>query len=728
MHFKYFFILLLFLSSSIYSQNLVGYVYEQNGANKIPLNAANVYWEGTNIGAATKNDGSFALPKSGKEHAYLIISYIGYKPAKLEISEEEDTVEVILNLNSQLNEIVITAARSSKYIDNISPLHKEVLTSKELVKAACCNLGESFTTNSTVDVQYQDAVTGARQIQMLGLAGLYSQILFENIPLFNGLGKNFGLGFIPGPWISEISISKGSASVLNGYESISGQINMDFKKPTDKEKYYLNVFQSSHLKTDINANYKVDISNKLSTILLAHSDFNTKKDDNRDNFTDLPKTTQFNIFNRWKYSNLKNFESNFGFNLLTEKREAGQMNVPTNPYKINIKSNRFMFFAKNGFIFNTEPYTSLGTIISGQFHEQKSNFGNTIYNAYQNTINAKLIFESSTQDEIHHFIVGGSFNFNKLSENLNLQNSVREETIPGIFAEYNFMPSSGFTLVPGARVDFHNLYGTFFTPRLHAKLDLSDNTTLRASVGKGYRTVNVIADNTNFLPSSRKFEIIGEPKYEESVNFGFNITQYLTIAERDLMIAADYYRINFIKQTIVDLDTDVNKVLFYELDGNSYSNTYQVELNYELIPSLQFNAAYRYTDVKMQIGNEIREKPLLSRYKVLVTLSYATEEEDWLLDASFLVNGPGRIPSTQANPLQFRRPDSFKAYLNINAQVTKKIDYFELYIGCENLTNYKQTNPIIDAGNPFGDYFDSSLIYGPIDGRKFYAGIRISVN
>lgn len=728
MHFKYFFILLLFLSSSIYSQNLVGYVYEQNGANKIPLNAANVYWEGTNIGAATKNDGSFALPKSGKEHAYLIISYIGYKPAKLEISEEEDTVEVILNLNSQLNEIVVTAARSSKFIDNISSLHKEVLTSKELVKAACCNLGESFTTNATVDVQYQDAVTGARQIQMLGLAGLYSQILFENVPLFNGLGKSFGLGFIPGPWISEISISKGSASVVNGYESISGQINMGFKKPTDEEKYYLNIFQSSHLKTDINANYKVNFSEHLSTLVLAHSDFNTKKDDNGDNFTDQPKTTQFNLLNRWKYDNHDSFESDFGFNLLTEKREAGQMNVHINPYKINIESNRFMFYAKNGYIFNKEPYTSLGSMISGQFHEQKSNFGNTVYYAKQSTFNAKLIFETETEDEIHHFILGGSFNYNKLSEELNFTNNLREESVPGIFAEYSFMPTSVFTFVPGVRVDFHNLYGTFFTPRAHAKLDITDNTTFRASIGKGFRTVNVIADNTNFLPSSRTFEIIGEPKYEESVNYGFNVTQYFTVADRDLMITADYYHIDFIKQTIVDLDSDLNKVMFYELTGNSYSNTYQLELSYELIPSLQFSSAYRYTDVKMQIGNEIREKPLLSRYKVLVTLSYATEEEDWLFDASFLVNGPGRIPSTQANPLQFRRPDSFKAYLNINAQITKKIDYFELYIGCENLTNYKQTNPIIDAGNPFGDYFDSSLIYGPIDGRKFYAGIRISVN
>jgi len=728
MYFKYFYILILFCSSVLSAQNLIGYVYEQNGDNKIPLVSANVYWEGTNIGVATKNDGSFSIPKLKQDHLHLIISYIGYKPTKIEVGSDDDTLEVILSLNRELSEIIITAARSSKYIDNISPLHKEVLTSKELVKAACCNLGESFTTNATVDVQYQDAVTGARQIQMLGLAGLYSQLLFENIPLFNGLGKNFGLGFIPGPWISEISISKGAASVVNGYESISGQINMGFKKPTDEEKYYLNVFQSSHLKTDINANYKVNLSEHLSTLLLAHSDFNVKKDDNKDSFTDLPKTTQFNLFNRWKYDNHENFESDFGFNLLTEKREAGQMNVHVNPYKINIESNRFMFYAKNGFIFNQEPYTSLGTIISGQFHEQKSNFGKTIYNAKQNTLNAKVIFETETEDEIHHFILGGSYNYSKLNEDLNFANTVKEESIPGLFFEYNFMPNSAFTLVPGIRADFHNLYGTFFTPRAHAKLDITDNTTLRASIGKGYRTVNLIADNTNFLPSSRTFEIIGEPKYEESVNYGFNLTQYFTIADRDLMIAADYYHIDFIKQAIVDLDSDINKVLFYELNGDSYSNTYQLELSYEIIPRLQFNAAYRYTDVKMQIGNNVKEKPLLSRYKVLLTLSYATVDEDWLFDASFLVNGPGRIPSTAANPVEFRRPEQFKAFLNINAQITKKFDYFEFYFGGENLTNYKQSNPIIDAGNPWGDYFDSSLIYGPVDGRKFYAGIRLSVN
>ncbi len=726
MYYKYFLTFIFSFASLSFAQNLTGYVFEQNDGKKIPLASANVYWEGTNIGVATNNLGFFTIPKY-KESANLVVSYIGYKPVKILVNSEDDTLEVVLSLNRELKEIVITGTRFSKFVDNIAPLHTEVLTSKELVKAACCNLGESFTTNATVDVQYQDAVTGSRQIQMLGLAGLYSQILFENVPIFNGLGKNFGLGFVPGPWISEISISKGSASVVNGYESISGQINMGFKKPTDEEKYYLNLFQSSHLKTDINANYKLSLSEHLNTLVLAHSDFNTKKDDNGDNFTDIPKSSQINILNRWKYDNHANFESDFGFHYLSEKREAGQMNVHVNPYLINIKSNRFMFYARNGYIFNNEPYTSLGTIISAQFHDQKSNYGNTIYNANQNTFTAKVIFETETENEIHKFILGGSFNYVKLSEKLNATNMNKIESVPGIFAEYNFSPSSGLSLVPGMRVDFHNLYGTFFTPRLHSKFELSDNTTLRASVGKGFRTVNLIADNTNFLPSSRKFEIIGNPKYEESINYGFNITQYITIADKDLMIAADYYHIDFLKQTVVDLDTDVRKVMFYEVNGNSYSNTYQLELNYELFHNLQISSAYRYTDVKMLINNTAREKPLLSRYKVLVTLSYANDDEDWLFDASFLLNGPGRIPSTKDNPIEFRRPETFKSFVNINAQVTKKIDYFEIYLGGENLTNYKQSNPIIDPQNPFGNYFDSSLIYGPIDGIKFYAGIRLSI-
>lgn len=731
MHFYRYFILLVCIAPSLFAQQLTGRVFEIDDHNhKVPLVAANVYWEGTTIGAATDAEGYFRIKKTGKDAANLIVSYIGYQPDTITVANNRDSVEIVLSLNRELQEVVVSAELSSKFYDELSALPIEVLTSKELLKAACCNLGESFTTNASVDVQYQDAVTGARQIQLLGLAGTYTQMLFENIPALTGLGSTFGLGFVPGPWISAISISKGSASVVNGYESITGQINIGYKSPTESERYYFNAFQSSHLKTDLNANVAYDFSDHLSTILLAHSNFTAKSfDDNGDSFADQPKTTQYNIMNRWQYVDHSGYEAQLGIQYLAETRNGGQLHAGSNGqrYPIEVDSRHLEVSFKNGYVFNSEPYTSIGLQLNGHFHDQNSLFGIRDYDAIQNSFFAKLIFETATSDNIHKITMGGSYTFDQFRENLNTLEQFRKESRPGVFAEYTFSPDNLLSIVPGIRVDFHNLYGTFVTPRIHAKYSIDEHTTLRASAGKGYRSVHLLSDNLNYFASSRTFTIIDQPDYEEAWNYGFNLTRYFPIGDHELRITADFYRTDFVRQTVVDIDSDIRKVQFYLLNGDSYSNSYQIEAAYELFQGFEMTAAYRFTDVKATYNNKLLTKPLHSRYKVLTTFSYANDTRDWVVDASFLVNGPGRIPSTSANPVQYQRDDEYPSFVNINAQITKRFDLFELYIGAENLTDFRQLNPIIAADDPFGQYFDASMIWGPMEGRKFYAGIRITV-
>lgn len=732
--------LIVLINSFQYAQNIKGYVFELNDKNqKVALAGTNIFWLNTQIGTTSDLNGYFELKKpeanSGDE-IKLVISYIGYKPDTLSVNEDTDSIEIVLTVNRELNEVVVTGTSLSKFIDELDVKQTEVITSKELLKAACCNLAESFTTNASVDVQFQDAVIGAKQIQLLGLAGTYTQMMFENIPTLKGIGSAFGLSYVPGPWMTAISISKGAASVVNGYESITGQINFDYKKPDDVERFYLNAFQSSHFKTDLNANASFQVNENLSTILLAHSDFISRTfDDNNDSFKDQPNVRQFNFFNRWKYQSFKGYESQFGIQILDEERKGGQIQ-PTQssnplyqnrPYEININTKRVELFSKNGYVFSDEPYKSLGLILNAQSHKQNSLFGIRIYDAEQKTFYANLLYTTEDEEEIHSVTVGASFVFDQYEEKFNEIDYFRKESRPGVFAEYKFAPSNLISIVPGIRFDFHNIYGTFFTPRIHIKLSPDYNTTIRVSAGKGYRSVNLFADNINYLASHRSFEVINNPTYEEAWNYGFNITQYFTIGLRDLRITADFYRTDFIKQTIVDIDSDVRKVMFYNLSGKSYSNSYQIELAYELLKRLDVSLAYRYTDVKTQFGNNLLTKPLVSRYKSLFTVSYATEDRDWLFDSSFLLNGPGRIPSTSGNPEQYRLSDSFSSYWNINSQITKKFNYMDFYIGVENLLDFKQKNPIIASDDPFGNYFDGSLIWGPIDGRKFYIGLRLSV-
>ena len=717
------------------AQTLKGTVYETDEyQNKIPLVGTNVYWEGTQNGTTTNDNGRFVLEKIESDHPHLIVSYIGYQPDTIDVPASVDSIEIVLSVNRELKEVVVTGTSLSKYFDELDARPTEIITSKELLKAACCNLSESFTTNASVDVQFQDAVTGAKQIQLLGLSGIYTQMMFENIPTLNGITNTFGLGYVPGPWMTAISVSKGSGSVVNGYESITGQINFDYKKPDDIERYYFNLFQSSHFKTDLNANGAVQLSDNLSTMLLAHSDFVTRTfDHNHDYFADQPEVKQLNFMNRWHYQSFKGYESQFGIQIIDEERKSGQItdshtgSHTGHLYDININTRRYEAYAKNGFVFNDEPYTSLGLILNGQYQNQNSLFGLREYDSHLRSFTAKLLFETKTKDEVHTITMGGTYTFDQYDEKFNGINYFRKESRPGIFAEYNYSPILQLAVVPGARVDFHNLYGMFFTPRLHVKYGIDENTTLRLSGGKGYRSVNLLAENMNYLASSRQFVVINNPSYEEAWNYGFNLTRYIPINNRDLRITADFYRTDFQKQMVVDIDSDVDQVRFYDLDGKSFSNNYQIELAYELIQGLDVLTAFRYSDVKTQYGDQFLIKPLVSKYKALLTLSYATEDHDWLFDSSLLLNGDGRVPSTQQNPEKYRRGESFSSFININLQITKKIDIVDLYLGAENLTDFKQNNPIIASDDPFGEYFDASLVWGPVDGRKFYAGVRLSV-
>ncbi|RKY91148.1 MAG: TonB-dependent receptor, partial [Ignavibacteriae bacterium] len=491
--------LMLFIVDVSTAQLLTGKIYElDEGNKKLPLAGSNIYWRGTQIGTTSNNDGYFELLKVDSSELYLVVSYIGYKADTVQVPFNQDSIEITLSINREISEVVVTGISFSKFVDELDAKPTEIITSKELLKAACCNLSESFSTNTSVDIQFQDAVTGAKQIQLLGLAGNYTQIMFENIPTLNGIANTFGLGYVPGPWMTGISISKGAASVVNGYESITGQINIDYKKPDDIERYYFNAFQSSHFKTDLNANAAVHLTENMSTMLLAHTNFRAKAiDDNQDSFADQPKVKQFNFLNRWKYESFNGHNAQFGIQILNEERRGGQVtsNAQGQRYEMNVDSKHIEMFAKNGFVFNAEPYSSLGLILDGHIHQQNSLIGLRQYDAKQSSFYSNLLFEARTYDEIHSVTIGGSYVFDQYKEEFDSLNFFRKESRPGLFVEYNFSPSNLLSVVPGARIDFHNLYGTFFTPRIHIKYSLDYNTTFRVSAGKGVRSVNLISEN-----------------------------------------------------------------------------------------------------------------------------------------------------------------------------------------------------------------------------------------
>lgn len=718
------------------AQNLQGTVYELINGKRQSLTGVNVYWEGTQKGTVTDSQGRFSLeavPESthaNHGHYHLVVSFVGYKTDTLHLNRLDKQLDIILTQTRTLEEYEVTARQAGSHISRINPMQTQIVTSAELRKAACCNLSESFETNASVDVSYSDAITGAKQIQLLGLAGIYTQMMVENIPSQRGLANPFGLGYVPGSWMESIQISKGTAAVVNGYESVSGQINVEYKKPHESERLFVNLYGNSDQKVEANFNSAIKITPRLSTIVLGHGQRNRLKvDHNHDHFLDMPLTNQVNFANRWLYYDNKHIEWRFGFNALDEERFGGQLEFPFNPdgmkyWGFKSATRRYEGYTKLGILFPDSPEQSIGIILNASRHEHKSLYGRNFYRGSQESIYSNIIYQNMLSDSSMTINTGVSYVYDNYDETLGDSLMQRKESVPGAFMQLTFNLNERITTIAGLRVDHHNLFGTFVTPRIHTRFAINSETILRMSAGKGYRSPAIIAENQHFLASSRKWVFVNTPAHEEAWNYGVNLTRHVDIGKREITLSADFYRTEFLNQVILDLDQSARTVLIYNLDGKSYSNSFQLEANGEILENLEMTLAYRYNDVKMTIGNQLLEKPLISRYKGLASLSYLFPGNRWKLDFTAQLNGPGRIPSTADNIQYYSRGSQFKAYTILLGQITYSLKRFDIYLGGENLTDYRQRNPIIAHSEPFGQYFDASLIWAPLMGRTIYAGMR----
>lgn len=711
---------------------LEGKILDTDGETGLP--GASVYWAGTTTGTSTNAAGYFGLRKTRSTNL-LIISFIGYRTDTIEVPGSETYIEHTLTAGADAGEVSVMGRQPGTHISRMEPMLTINIAQEEFKKAACCNLSESFETNASVDVNYSDAVTGAKQIQLLGLAGTYVQLMTENYPALYGLASAYGLNYIPGPWMESIQVSKGPASVRNGYEAITGQINVEFKKPATSEKIFINGFLNDAYRRELNLNSSAVFNEKLSTMIMAHAAANDRlTDHNGDGFRDEPNARQYHLFNRWDYMT-DVFTFRTGVRVLQEERISGQVTynaaLPdtwSDGYGIKIKTTRAEAFSKVGVVFPADRSMTLGWIQNASLHEQEASFGYTGYDGSQKSYYSTLLYQWAPLLSKHTIDAGVSYKYDLFGEFLNGNPVGREENVPGAFLQYTYNDTSLITVLAGIRADRHNLYGTFITPRVHLRFSPGEKTTIRASTGKGFRTTNVLAENQYLLASSRSMVIAPDLGAEEALTSGLSITRYETVAGNELRLSAEYFRTDFRNQVVVDLDASVDEVRFYNLVGKSFSNVVQLEASYRPVPGLDLLAAWRWMDVRTTIDGQLREKPLTSRYRGLFTASYLGRLRKWQYDYTLQVNGPGRIPSTAGNPAEHRLAESFRAYTITNAQITRFFKNFELYIGGENLFNFTQPHPIISAGNPFGDHFDGSLVWGPVMGRKIYTGFRFLIN
>ena len=747
------YIINLFLAAaicgSLNAQQISGVVYGNNpDGSKTTLPAASVYWEGGQQGVTADLDGKFSIETVSGGKSLLIASFIGYQNDTIDISAGKNQVEFVLMEGVMLGEAVVSARRKGNYISRITPIQTELITGAGLQKMACCNLAESFENSATVTVGFTDAVSGAKQIQMLGLSGIYTQMLDENIPTLRGLASTFGWNYIPGPWLESIQVSKGTSSVVNGYESTTGQINLEFKKPNHTEALFMNLFASDDGRMEANVTSAVQAGKKLWTGLMLHgSTEQTEHDANDDGFMDMPKTKLFNIYNRWMYENPeKEVESRFGVKFLYDERDGGQISKIAD-YQTHIENRNLNVFNKTGFSFGKRPEQSIGIINSFTSHEINSTYGAKNYSGKQNTFYSNILVSSYIGNTMHKFVVGGSFLYDNFEEWYNDTLSLnqtpktrlfREEIVPGAFAQYTWSGHEKITFIAGLRGDYHNRFGMLITPRANVKYNFTDHIIFRASAGRGFRSPNVISENIGFLASSKKYNIqmINDLDIEKAWNYGANLTFHIPMPDNETMtVSLDYYRTDFENQAIVDMEFDSRQVYFYNLHGKSYVNACQIDVTATPFKGFDIFAAFRWNDTRISYKNlnssenqnYLVYKPLTGKYRGLVNLSYATNFEKWKFDITAQYNGSSRLPSLSGYGNHESEVWS-PAYPLYFAQITKKTKRLDIYVGCENIFNYKQKNPILNPENdPFGPNFDASRIWGPLMGRKIYAGIRLTL-
>jgi len=747
----------LLCSLNLFSQDLSGRVIEIIDDVEVPITGANIYLTDNSQGTISDENGNFFI-KNIKDKKKFVVSYTGYISDTLEINNNS---KIILIPDSDLDEIIINYKDKTSSVSLLSSANILNISSDELLKAACCNLAESFETTPSIDVNFSDAISGRKQINMLGLASPNILISIENIPSIRGALNSYGLTFIPGTWIESIQVAKGSGSVVNGYESVSGQINAELRKPLTDKKFFLNLFANQMERLELNAHYTANLNQKLDYGLYFHANKkDTSADNNNDGFRDNPTGKQLNVLNRFQYTNLeKGLVGFFDLNYVYDERVYGQNEYIDGFYPIfnenhwggktdaEIIKTNFKF----GYVDPEITYRSLGIQFAYTGIDMGASFGNSSYHdTKQSSIYTNLVYNSiigNTQNKIKTGISFTYDNYDEFVNNLNIASYDldREEKSIGAYFEYNYDDLDKVNLSAGIRYDHHNIIGNFLSPRLHMRYLIFPKTTLKFSAGKASRVANLFSENQKLFYSSREIyftsganasnEFVSydyfDMQAEVAWNYGASMIQSFKLFDRDSQLTLDYYITDFKNKVIIDWESPSN-ILFYNLIGKSFAKSFQAQLSYSLSNSIDFLFAYKNTDAKTDYISGRLQNPLTPSNRFFINLSYDSPLNDksrkWKFDITYNHLGKQRLPSTIQNP-EIYRLDPYTSKLDlINSQITRVFsESFEVYVGVENLTNYRQNNTILASDDPFSEYFDATYLYGPIFGRMSYIGLRYNI-
>ena len=676
----------------------------------------------------------------------------------------QDTTDIYGERQDSLQATVFTAGVRANYLSRSSGVRTEVISSAGLRKMACCNLADSFENSASVTVGYSDAVTGARQIRLLGLSGVYTQMLDENRPAMRGIAAPFGLSYVPGQWLESIQVSKGLSTVVNGVESITGQINTEYRKPTDEKPLFVNLSAMNDTKTDFNIASSLQMGDSWSTVILGHVSGNFKTfDHNHDGFRDDPQTLQFNFANRWLYYSPNGVQLRFGIRALQDRRRGGQDGYnhasytlsPTSPWGSDVQNRSLNAYVKAGFPLSEDNSRNIAFVGDYSITDMNMWAGATNYAGIQNSgfFNVMLQNEFSQTHKLTLALGGSLDSYNEhlvrkvLEQSIDTGRRTTDDYVVGLGGEYTFNAEDKFSAIVGLRADWFGGEGLRFTPRLTLKYTPVESVVLRANGGRGLRRALPLIDNIGVFSTGKSFAgIFDKHLLEDAWTYGGNATFYLPFgASSDTYLSLDFFGSEFRQQMVVDYEHTLNTIEFYALDGKrSFTRNYQIDFNVEPIRRLTVTATFRYTDARIELaGKGLTEKPLTSRYKGVLNLQYATNLNKWIFDFTASINGKSRVydfmeDMRDENGNKLYENGYTPAYPLLYLQITKRFKGVDIYLGAENLTNFRQqrllagtlvadqTNGMSSVNTALSD-FDASAVWGPIMGTKVYLGLRYTL-
>lgn len=731
---KYIFLCLLaWWATILRGQSIRGSVMD--AGTQEALAGATLQWMISKNGTTTNGLGAYEISHPIRTPDWLIVKYIGYVTDTILFKSQNELHIRLKRTPELLNEVEIRDKREATTYNTVEVTNRQSLGIGELKKAACCNLSESFETNATVDVSYSDALTGTKQIKLLGLDGSYTQILTELQPGIRGLSTNSGLAHIPGTWVQSIDITKGIGSVVNGYESMAGQINIELLKPEKTDRFHLNVYAGDWGRYEANVHAAQRLNKNWSTLLLTHaSTIAAKNDFNSDGFMDMATGMQYGALNRWKYEQVGKLMSDFGVFVNYDERNGGQLSFRGEDdnknrlyYGVQTRSMHTEAYGKAAIGFKGKPYKSLGVMANSRLYRYNAIFGFKSYDGNEKSLHGNMVYQTIIKTSEHKIKTGLSFMNDRFHESYNDSVFTRNEIVPGAFAEYNYDNLNRYSLLVGMRVDYHNMFGTLINPRAHLKVNLARTSVLRISAGRGMRIANVFVEHAAVMASNRRIVVQEAFKPEVSQNYGTSLTHKFRLFKRPATFVADYFYTRFENQVVADLDLRSDELHFYNLNGLSYSHSAQADFVYEPLKQLELRVAYKWQDVRTTYHGILMQRPLVAQSRALINVSYATRFEKWKFDYTLKWFDRMRIPAVidhGSHRIAGRYSPDYFVHM---AQITKKFKYIEWYVGGENLFGFMQHHQIADAANPFGPNFDASLIWGPVMGRLWYTGIRLTI-